>query len=137
MRVFQLERKVFQPEWRIFHPEWKIFLPEEGIFIHENSTNTTAKKENNLLFGTRSQKNACKPRRIPHVHCTLCWAFLLCARLDGKGVFIKTKDLECAFAIIVTPQTIRSQRRMYKLQVCFPVSCLFFTFLCPVRSIRN
>ena len=23
---------------------------------------------------TRSQKNACKPRRLPHVRCTLCWA---------------------------------------------------------------
>jgi len=25
---------------------------------------------------TRSQKNACKPRRIPHVRCTLCWLAL-------------------------------------------------------------
>jgi len=23
---------------------------------------------------TQSQKNACKPRRLPHVGCTLCWA---------------------------------------------------------------
>jgi len=23
---------------------------------------------------TRSQKNACKSRRLPHVRCTLCWA---------------------------------------------------------------
>jgi hypothetical protein len=25
---------------------------------------------------TRSQKNACKSRRLPHVRCTLCWLAL-------------------------------------------------------------
>jgi hypothetical protein len=38
----------------------------------------------------RSQKNACKSRRLPHVRCTLCWAVVL---VSPTGLTIITSIL--------------------------------------------
>ena len=52
---------------------------------------------------TRSQKNTCKPRRLPHVGCTLCWVWELEDSLAEKDTAAKlTRFLHTTLTLATT-----------------------------------
>ena len=69
---------------------------------------------------TRSQKNTCKSRRLPHVGCTLCWqalrktrrlktraaAIKLTRLLHELNAFARTKNVTCVSTGSTTAQTL-------------------------------
>jgi hypothetical protein len=64
---------------------------------------------------TRSQKITRKPRRIPHVHCTLCWATCLPERWQKKDTTTNTtKILHATLIFTRTQKNCNLPKRLLK-----------------------